>query len=187
MIDDAARWDARYRDADPALATPPDVLQAQPDIAGLVPTEGTALDVASGLGSQTLWLALRGLRVTAVDVSPIAIERIRAAAETAGVDSRVDAQQFDLDRGLPDQPTDVDVLVCQRFRDPALYGPMAERLQRGGIAIVSVLSAVGAPGTPGPFHAPPGELTAAFSRPDLDMIYAAENGGAATVVVRRRN
>ena len=92
----------------------------------------------------------------------------------------------DLDDGLPAGLGRFDVIVCQRFRDPRLYGAIAVALQPGGIAIVTVLSAVGLDGEPGPFHAPAGELPAAFSSCSLDVLVDREADGLASVVARRR-
>jgi SAM-dependent methyltransferase len=150
----------------------------------LLPTSGTALDVACGLGAQTLWLAERGLRIVALDVSPVAIAAITDAAAAAGLSHRVSAAVIDLDAGLPTEPGTVDVLVCQRFRQPALYAEFVERLAPGGVGIVTVLCEVGAD-SPGTFHAPSGELTAAFDRPGIDVLHHDERDGQATIVFRR--
>ncbi|MDI1451118.1 class I SAM-dependent methyltransferase [Polyangium sp. 6x1] len=40
---------------------------------------GTALDVGCGLGADAIWLAHQGWRVTAVDISHVALDRARAA------------------------------------------------------------------------------------------------------------
>lgn len=71
-MDGAAEWDERYRSADrlwtadvnPALVT---------EVADLAP--GHALDVGSGEGADARWLADRGWRVDAVDISAVAVER----------------------------------------------------------------------------------------------------------------
>lgn len=184
MHDDAARWNARYRDADAPTPRPPDVLVERADLAVLLPTSGTALDVACGLGAQTLWLAERGLRTVALDVSPVAIDAVADAAAAAGISDRVAAAVVDLDAGLPTEPATVDVLVSQRFRQPSLYGDFVERLAPGGVAIVTVLCEVGAD-SPGPFHAPAGELAAAFDRPHIEVLHHDERDGQATIVFRR--
>jgi len=181
--EDATRWDERYRNFEDVNASPPEPLGELADLRALIPSHGTALDIACGPGAQTLWLADRGLHVTAIDVSAVAIDRLRAAALTAGLAERIDARRVDLDDGLPAEPRHVDVLVCQRFRNPALYGEMIERLDPGGIGIVTVLSAVGAPG--GAFHAPPGELMAAFTQPGVELLHATEADGVATVMFQR--
>ncbi len=155
---------------------PPEPLGDRVDLAASIPTSGTAIDIACGLGAQSLWLAARGLRVIALDVSPVAIERVRAAADAAGFTDHVDARVVDLDDGIPEGTPSADVIVCQRFRHPQLYPSIIEHLAPGGIAIVTVLSEVGLSDVglsqpPGPFHAPAGELVTAFScRRDRDPL-----------------
>jgi SAM-dependent methyltransferase len=182
---DATRWDERHRHAAPPSPQAPEPLTDRADLAASFPRSGTALDVACGTGGQALWLAERGLRVVAIDVSPVAIAALGAAATDLGLSDRIDARTFDLDTGLPPDPPTVDVIVCRRFRDPALYPLLAERLSRGGVGIVTVLSQVGTD-APGVHHAPAGELSVAFDRPELDVVHHEEGGGVATVVFRRR-
>jgi SAM-dependent methyltransferase len=183
--DDAVRWDERYRGVTTVEPVPPEPLGERPDLLDLVPRAGTAIDIACGTGAQTLWLARRGLDVRAFDVSPVAVGLVRDAARVHGVTDRVEAVVVDLDDGLPLEPTMAEVIVCQRFRQPSLHRVLGDRLAPGGVALVTVLSAVGAD-TPGPYHAPPGELVDAFTRDDLELLHALESGGTATVVVRRR-
>lgn len=189
MRDDAHRWDARYEGRSAATASRPDALTDE--IEALVPTTGAALDVAAGAGAQSLWLARRGLSVIALDVSSVAIGLVREAARATGLDGGIDARVADLDDGLDavldrpdDTPARFDVIVCQRFRAPHLYPAFVERLAPGGIAIVTVLSQVGA-SDPGPFHAPAGELRQAFDRDDVERLRHLEADGQASVVVRR--
>ncbi|HJZ85931.1 MAG TPA: class I SAM-dependent methyltransferase [Polyangia bacterium] len=55
-------------------------------IAGLLgPAPDPVLDVAAGMGTQALGLALRGLKVRARDLSPALVERGRRQAERLGV------------------------------------------------------------------------------------------------------
>jgi hypothetical protein len=85
----------------------------------------------------------------------------------------------DLDDGLPaGEP--VDVLLCNKFRDPRLDRSIIERLSVGGILAISVLSEVGA--SPGPFRAKPGELLNAFGA--LDVIDSGEENGQAWLLAR---
>jgi SAM-dependent methyltransferase len=62
---------------------------------------GTALDAGCGEGGDALWLAERRWRVTAVDLSPVALERAAAAARARGVDERVEWVHADLDSWTP--------------------------------------------------------------------------------------
>src|SRR3954470_19229356 len=74
-------WDARYAEADRVWSGRPNgALVAE--VEGLAP--GRVLDVGCGEGADAVWLALRGWDVTALDVSKVALDRARAAAEATG-------------------------------------------------------------------------------------------------------
>ena len=184
MDSDRKRWDERWAAApDSVTATPPDVISAHPELLDVIPTAGPALDIACGLGAQALWLAERGLAVTALDVSSVAIDRFTRAKQPHGHQLRADV--WDTDEGLPPALTDLAVIVCQRYRSPVLYGQFVSRLRVGGILILTVLSSVGLEGEPGAFHAPAGELIVAFDRDDVSVLLHDEANGQASIVVRR--
>jgi SAM-dependent methyltransferase len=179
---DRERWDARHAvavAADAGAPDPPDALRGRTE---LLPAGGRALDVACGRGTAAVWLAARGFAVDAVDVSPVALDAGRALAAREGVTVRW--VLHDLDTGLPaGEPDDCgayDVVVCQRFRDPARYPELAARLAPGGLLVVTVLSEVGE--GPGPFRAPAGELRAAFGA--LEVLHHVERAGEASLVAR---
>lgn len=175
--EDRTRWDAAYidRDAAPIPALP----AAFRDHEDMFPHAGAALEIACGSGAAAVWLAQRGLDVYGVDVSAVAVDRARALAERAGVTARFET--VDLDGGLPaGEP--VNVLLCNKFRDPRLDRQIVDRLAPGGLLAICVLSEVGA--TPGRFRAAPGELRTAFST--LDEIAAGEGDGQAWLLARRR-
>jgi 2-polyprenyl-3-methyl-5-hydroxy-6-metoxy-1,4-benzoquinol methylase len=171
---DRSRWDARHAAVGPAVPMPPDALRGREE---LLPAGGRALDVACGRGAVAVWLAQRGLAVDAVDVSGAGLDTGRALAARAGVEVRF--VEADLDEGLPVSGP-YDVVVCQRFRDPALYPALAAALAPGGLLVITVLSEVN--DEPGPFRAARGELVAAFA--DLDHLAASEGNGEAALVAR---
>lgn len=187
MDDDRRRWDERYAHVEPGSPSPPDGLVQPVDLVESVASEGRALDLACGPGRQAVWAALRGLDVDAIDVSPVAIGLTDRLAADHGVGGRVHARVHDADDGLPEDLADgYQLVVCQRFRDPTLYPVIPSLLAPGGIAVITVLSSVGHDGDAGPFHAPPGELTAAFAGiPGLVELASLEAAGEATVVFRR--
>jgi len=177
---DAERWDARYSGLATGVPSPPAGLEG---IA--LPESGVCLDVACGLGGQSLWAAARGYDVIALDVSSIAIEALRASATGRELDHRIDAHVVDLDDGLPaDVVGRCALVICQRFRDPRLYPALAGAAFRGGLIVVTVLSQVGA-SSPGVHHAPQGELEDAFRPLDVEILRAVEADGEATLVARR--
>ncbi len=63
---------------------PPPLDETLIDVSAEMPP-GKALDLGCGSGQNAVWLAQRGWVVTAVDMSPDAIEETRAAALRAGV------------------------------------------------------------------------------------------------------
>ena len=99
---DAQQWDTRYAAAqqwpDEPNALAASVLDQLPP--------GRALDLAAGEGRMALWLARRGWQVSALDFSPVGLERGKARAEALGVDvdwqvadataTDLAAEQFDL-------------------------------------------------------------------------------------------
>ncbi len=148
---------------------------------------GRCLDVACGLGAQSIWAAQQGFDVVSLDTSDVAITALNSAAMSAGVRDRIDSRVVDLDEGLPTELTSSFALViCQRFRDPALYEQLVYALAPDGVLVITVLSQVGASGEPGPFHAPPGDLVCAFREFDVDVVRSVELDGEATLVARRR-
>ena len=170
---DRARWDGRHAAAGPGVPMPPGALRGREH---LLPAAGRALDVACGRGSVAAWLHGRGLRVDAVDVSPVGLAAGRALAPG------VTWIEHELSTGLPRACAGpYDVVVCQRYRDPALYPALAGVLAPGGLLVITVLSEVGDSG--GPVRAAPGELRTAFAA--LDVLAHSEGDGEATLVARR--
>lgn len=174
---DRLRWDAAYgeRRGAPPVGLPAVFAPAQ----DMFPRSGSALELACGTGAAAVWLALRGLDVTGVDVSAVAIERARQSARRHGVAQRCRWHGGDLDDGLP-AGDPADVVLCHRFRDPRLYPAIRDRLAAGGLLAICVLSEVGA--APGRFRAVAGELSAAFA--DLEPIAQGEGDGQAWLVAR---
>jgi SAM-dependent methyltransferase len=191
MEADRDRWDQRWTAAsvEPHLAVPvaPDVVAAHPELLDQLPTDGAALDLACGIGAQALWMAARGLTVSALDVSPVAVDLTARSAAQHGF--AVDAAVWDTDEGLPADLDGLAMIVCQRYRARDLYLDFVQRLRPGGVLILTVLSAVGLDGAAGPFHAPAGELTNAYrsavAAGTINVLIDDERDGQASIVVRR--
>lgn len=78
---DEAFWDERYRSTHRGRNEEPHP-NLVAEVADLDP--GSALDIGTGEGSDAIWLAERGWRVTAVDISPVALDLGRSRAEGLG-------------------------------------------------------------------------------------------------------
>ena len=148
-------------------------------IEDLFPIEGSALEIASGRGELSIWLALRGMNVSGVDVSPVAIDLARELARGSGVSDQSRFEVWDLDGGLPPGPP-MDLVVCHMYREPRLDRDLIERLAPRGLLATASLSEVG--GGSGRFHARPGELREAFA--ELELLAEGEGDGVAFLVAR---
>ena len=82
------RWNKRYQDAgdEYLFGTEPNRFLAHR--AELLQNGQTALSVADGEGRNSVWLAEQGLNVTAIEISPVAVEKARRLATGRRVDVR---------------------------------------------------------------------------------------------------
>lgn len=108
-MSEESNWDARYAESDRIWSGRVNVVLAR-EIADVLP--GRALDLGCGEGADAIWLAARGWRVTAVDISGVALGRAAEHAEAAEVADRIDFQRCDLAVTFPDGVFD---LVSAQF------------------------------------------------------------------------
>jgi SAM-dependent methyltransferase len=90
---------------------------------------GLALDAGCGHGSDTLWLAARGWRVTAVDFSATALAHGRSTAEAVGpeVAERIDWVEGDLATWIP-RPSRYDLVACLYIHVAGSVDEMVRRM-----------------------------------------------------------
>jgi len=93
---------------------------------------GVALDVACGLGQNSMWLARHGYSVLGVDLSLVALRRARAEARVQRVLKRTCFAQVDLDIWEP-AAMSVDLICVFRFLDRQLIDPLKRALRPGGL------------------------------------------------------
>lgn len=176
---DGRRWDQRYAQLSrptPAEVSLPAVFAPY---AAEFPSHGDALELACGRGLSSVWLAVRGMTVTGVDVSAVALAQARDLAAECGVGERCTFTEADLDGGLPAGPR-ANVVVCHKFRDSRLDGAIVARLAPGGLLAISALSAAGTETTP--FRVRAGELEQAFA--ELNVLAAGVSDGTAWMLAR---
>lgn len=99
--------------------------------AGPLP-EGTALDLGCSQGDDAVWLARRGWRVTAVDVSSTVLARAAKNAQTAGVSNLIEFQRHDLAGTFPEGRFD---LVCALFLHSPVEFPRTRVLRAAARAV----------------------------------------------------
>ena len=130
-------WDARYAESERIWSGRPNQRLVD-EVADLAP--GRALDVGCGEGADAVWLASRGWRVTALDVSEVALARVREHALEAGVGDLVETLQHDLVAGGP-APGRYDLVSAFFFQLPPLlfddfYRGLADLVDPGGTLLV---------------------------------------------------
>ncbi len=139
QVFDQAFWDDRYRSQNRVWSGNPN-----PQLVSLAPDlmPGAALDVGSGEGADAIWLAERGWRVTAVDISAVALERssVRAAEIGADMAGRIDWLRQDLTEWAP-EPATFDLVSAQFMHLPkdareAMFGRLAAAVTPGGCLLI---------------------------------------------------
>lgn len=110
---DAEGWDARYREKPSVWGRPPNRFVTE-HLTNLEP--GTAIDLAAGEGRNAVWLAERGWSVTAMDFSPVAIQKAREMVAASGVEVNLvvgDARTWE-----PDESVDLVLIAYLQIADP---------------------------------------------------------------------
>ncbi len=122
-------WEEHYRASTrPSNGSPSGALVR---FAGPLP-EGTALDLGCSQGDDAVWLAGRGWRVVAVDVSGTVLARAAKNAETAGVSDLIAFERHDLASTFPNGRFD---LVSALFLHSPVAFPRTRVLQAAARAV----------------------------------------------------
>jgi SAM-dependent methyltransferase len=130
-------WDARYAESERIWSGNPNPRLVE-QVTGLPP--GDALDVGAGEGADAVWLARQGWRVTALDVSRVALDRVEAHAAEAGVGDLVTTRHHDLMSGAP-VPGEFDLVSAQFLHPPVerfaeIFTTLGATVRPGGRLLV---------------------------------------------------
>jgi len=127
-------WEQRYRSHGVHHVEPTPALLAE--VADLPP--GRALDAGCGEGADAVWLAARGWRVTAVDISATALRTARSRADAVDAAGRIELVHADLAGWTPEVLFD---LVASSYVHPPgstadLVARLAAAVAPGGTLLV---------------------------------------------------
>jgi len=184
---DLPAWNERYRCQEQSNAPTPLVIETARHL-----KPGRALDLACGTGRNACWLASNGWSVTAVDGSPVAIEKLRARAG----DLPIVAQTANLEKGeftIAESSWDL-ILICY-YLQRDLFEQVKRGVAAGGIviAIVHIAEAGESPGEHRLDHClGPGELADYFQGWEILHLHEgasrdpAHRKASAEIVARRR-
>ena len=130
-------WDARYRSEEYIFGTSPNLFLASQE--KHLTAGRRVLAVADGEGRNGVWLAQRGCRVCAVDISPVAVDKAKKLAldRTVDIDFVIaDLMEWD----WPDAAFDAVVCIFIQFASPKMRKKLFEgfwrTLRPGGIVIM---------------------------------------------------
>ncbi|QBI54341.1 SAM-dependent methyltransferase [Streptomonospora litoralis] len=130
-------WEDRYRESERIWSGEPNAALVA-EVGGVQP--GTALDLGCGEGGDAVWLARRGWRVTAVDISEVALQRARDGAARSGVADRVDTRRHDLAESFPQGSFDLVSACFLHSREDMprerILRTAASRVAPGGLLLV---------------------------------------------------
>ncbi len=129
---DRDKWDKRYSEEAEISLTHPIWIEEFDD---QIPRSGSGLDIAAGSGRLALWLASRGLQVTAVDISSVGLQLIQRSADTRKLQIEIVFADLEIDP-LPEEA--FQVITCFRYWQPELFPAMLDRLNSGGILLAEV-------------------------------------------------
>jgi SAM-dependent methyltransferase len=181
-------WNARWRaKADQPFSVDPWLLAAAP----LLPDTGRALDLACGRGRHALFLAERGLAVTALDRSAEALAQLRAEATLRKLSIATRQVDLEVEPRLPADAFDLVLLIFYLQR--SLLPQLKNAVRPGGIALVRTFSSAG-PFAGGPanpdFVLRPGELLEIFADWEVlrheEGLEPSRKGGSVAGIVARR-
>jgi SAM-dependent methyltransferase len=177
---DRDRWNRKWRERQETRPAHRLLRAYAPEMGG-----GVAVDLACGLGQNTLFLATRGYEVFGFDLSGVALELARRAAQVARLGRRAWFVQYDLDRWAA-APASVDVICVFRFLDRRLFPRIRAALRGGGWLFYEtrhegVLERL--PDSNPSFLLAPGELLARFS--DWHVARYEEDRENSALVARR--
>ncbi len=177
-----ADWDERYRRGEHATDEPSQLLVRAVELFASQLEGGSleglrALDLACGAGRHAVFLAARGMRVTAVDASRVGVELMleRAREKNLWIDARVadlERGEFKIEEGAYD-------LVCDFYylqRD--LFQRMRAGLKPGGLLVAAIHMVDESPSVKPmnpDFLLRPGELREAFG--GLEILHYLETTG----------
>jgi len=163
------QWDDAYQRG----RAPWDIGRPQPAIVRVADAGGLiepVLDVGCGSGEHALLAATRGLEVTGIDISQLAVERARAKARQRGLLAEFivgDALALDqVDRLDPPFRTVIDTGCFHTFPNadrPVYAASLAGVVESGGILHLLCFSEQ-TPGSDGPRRITQAELRQTFSR-----------------------
>lgn len=127
---DKKRWDRRFSQKGYALGKEPNPFLKRH--IKFLPHRGTALDIAAGEGRNSVFLAKRGFKVDAVDISEVGLKKAKRLAKEMGVKINTvlaDIDHYKIEKGK------YDLIANFYFLKRSLIPEIKKGLKLGGMVI----------------------------------------------------
>ena len=121
-----AKWNERYRDA----TGDPQASRVLREYLHLLPENGLALDLACGLGGNSILLAQQGLQVDAWDIADVPIAALQEVAHKRQLSIQAEVRDVVAN---PPVPETFDVIVVSYFLDRDIIPDLIQALKPGGL------------------------------------------------------
>lgn len=176
------KWDKNYTSCSNDYPSPAEVLHHNQH---LLPTQGTALDLACGRGANAICLAENGLTVSAWDISASALKHLSSEAIKKDLEIELVARNIS---EHPPKPNSFDVITVSNFLERELTNDIRNAIKTDGLIfyqtfIIDKVSNVG-PSNPD-YLLENNELLSLFN--DWKILYYKEEGTTGRIDEGLRN
>jgi SAM-dependent methyltransferase len=132
-LQDKLKWDEKYIKKPSLLKSRPHTQKLQ--LALSHAQTGKALDIACGIGRNTLFLAKNGFYVDAIDIAQAAINKLNEDAKEQNLSSHInailaDTDEFEIEKNI------YDFIIMSNFLDRRLIIEAQNALKKNGIFFI---------------------------------------------------
>ncbi len=130
---DKTKWDKKYSEKERLLV----LRDPSRDLTKYIdtPRGKRALDVACGVGRNTIFMAQNGFSVDALDISEVAIAKLSEYARNTNDPDLINPILTDLESFTPQEKT-YDLIVMANYLDRRLIPKLSKALAKGGLLII---------------------------------------------------
>ena len=121
------KWDKNYDSCSSDYPSPAEVLRQNQH---LLPSQGSALDLACGRGANAICLAEKGLTVSAWDISASALEHLANEATNKGLIIELEPRNIS---EHPPKPNSFDVITVSNFLERELIDDIRKAIKPDGL------------------------------------------------------
>jgi tellurite methyltransferase len=182
--DDRLKWNSKYKEKFKTM----EIVQPNERLVSLSSylKGGTCLDLACGLGANSLYLAKMGYKVKALDVSDVAIKYLQEQAKQEKLD--ITAETQNLIYGIP-LTNSYDLIVDSYYLDRSLFSTLEQVIKPQGLFFMETFYTSHMdprPGMKSEFKLRPNELLDSFSHWKVIHFNQNEQDGIQTILVQNK-